>query len=83
MNGELLWFNEVKHLGAIKTDDGQRLQVHRSAFAPGHAPVGRCAGMKVAFTVGQADGELQALDVEVMPMVAPRRARRRYRSGAS
>jgi hypothetical protein len=77
MQGTMLYFNETKDVGAIKPDAEERLEVRRSGFLPGHAPVGRCSGIPVEFTVN--DQHL-AVDVAVVEEVNPRRARRRSRS---
>jgi hypothetical protein len=45
--GTMLWFNEEKDLGALRTADGERLELPGSAFASGAKPVGRCAGLPV------------------------------------
>jgi cold shock CspA family protein len=77
MNGALLWFNEHKSIGMIETDDGDRVPVARAAFVHRDAPVGRCAGTRVAFDVGH-DGERQvAVNVVRVSTDAPPRARRR------
>ena len=73
MNGTMFFFNEEKHVGAIKSDDGERLEVRRSGFVPGHAPVGRCSGLPVVFSLSE-DG--LAIDVAMVEEVNPRRARR-------
>jgi hypothetical protein len=45
----MLWFNAAKDVGALRTDDGARLDVPGTAFLPGEKPAGRCAGMVVEF----------------------------------
>ena len=45
----MLWFNEAKDLGALRTDDGDRIGVTGAAFLLGEKPVGRCAGKLVEF----------------------------------
>ena len=37
MRGELLWFNEVRQDGLIALEDGSRVVVLGSGFAPGRA----------------------------------------------
>ena len=77
MNGALLWFNERTSVGMIETDDGGRMPVARAAFVHRDAPVGRCAGTKVAFEIGY-DGEQQvAVNVVRVSTEPPLRARRR------
>lgn len=80
MRGTMLWFNEVKDLGSILTEEGERLAVHGTAFAEGERPVGRCAGAAVIFEVSPAAGDQGAESVRFETSVAPRRARARHRS---
>jgi hypothetical protein len=80
MRGKMLWFNEVKDRGSIVTDEGDRLRVLGSGFAPGERPRGRCADTVVTFEVVETDGQRTAEEVAFVPEVAARRARRRYRS---
>jgi hypothetical protein len=49
VRGTMLWFNEEKDIGALRTDEGVRLEVPGSAFGPGEKPIGRCAGRTVEF----------------------------------
>ncbi|HUQ23066.1 MAG TPA: hypothetical protein VM049_08625 [Gaiellaceae bacterium] len=58
MRGEMLFFNATKGFGFIRTEDGERLYVHRDGFLPGKPPEGRCAGMKVTFEREELQGEL-------------------------
>ncbi len=75
LSGKMLWFNEAKDLGALRTADGDRIEVAGDAFAPGEKPVGRCAGRLVEFNaVGGAVTGI-SFPAEVMP----RRARIRRR----
>jgi cold shock CspA family protein len=71
--GTMLWFNETKDLGALRTDDGDRIDVPGSAFLPGEKPLGRCAGKAVEFE--QLDGGVSALSF--VPESDQRRARLR------
>ena len=80
MNGQMLWFDEAKDYGFIRTEDGERLYVQRDGFLNG-APVGRCAGLEVHLNVDERDGRRIAIEVSVVPEASPRRARRRT-SGA-
>ena len=73
--GTMLWFNEVKDLGALRTDDGERIDVPGDAFLPGEKPVGRCAGKIVEFE--SLDGAVSR--VAFVPESSPRRARMRHR----
>jgi hypothetical protein len=73
----MLWFNEVKGFGFIRTESGERLQVDRGGFVDSAAPVGRCAGLPVNLTVAERDGERIAVAVSLVVDKAPRRARRR------
>jgi hypothetical protein len=74
--GTMLWFNEVKDLGALRTDDGIRIEVPGEAFSDGEKPHGRCGGLEIEFQVlmNQISG------ISFVPVVAPRRARMRRRS---
>jgi hypothetical protein len=75
MQGTMLFFNETKDVGAIKSDENdERLEVRRSGFLPGHAPVGRCSGIPVVFTLTE---DRLAVDVAVVEEVEHQRARRR------
>ena len=73
--GTLIWFNEEKDLGAIRTDEGERLEFPGSAFVNGDKPVGRCAGTVVEFD--EVAGEVAR--VAVIPQADVARARRRRR----
>ena len=74
----MLWFDEAKDYGFIRTDDEERLYVDRDGFVERAAPVGRCAGLRVELSIGERDGERIAVDVSLVPEdPAPRRARRR------
>jgi hypothetical protein len=75
MRGEMLWFNTEKDLGALRTDDGERIDVPGNAFLPGEKPVGRCAGKLVEFE--SLGGVVNAVGFVQLP--SPRRARRRRR----
>lgn len=78
MEGKMIFFNEDDHHGFIRTDEGERLLVRRSGFADA-APVGRCGGLEVSFSVQEVDGEREAVDVVIVPEAAQNRARRRQR----
>jgi hypothetical protein len=77
MQGTMLWFNEVKDVGVVATDDGERLPVQGSGFA-GDKPQGRCAGAPVTFRIAGENGDRSAVDVTLTQEVAPRRARMRH-----
>lgn len=77
--GKLLWFNELKDCGAIRTADGERLEFTGEAFAPGARPQGRCAGTEVEFRVVYRRNGPTAAEISVVPYVEPRRARSRAR----
>jgi cold shock CspA family protein len=81
MKGVMLWFDEAKDYGFIRTEEGERLYVRRDGFVNGGAPVGRCAGLEVQLTVGERDGRREAVQVSMVEHDSPRRARRRT-SGA-
>lgn len=75
LSGTMLWFNADKNLGALRTSEGERIEVPGDAFAPGEKPVGRCAGMPIEFDA--VDGVPNA--IAFPPEVMPRRARMRGR----
>jgi cold shock CspA family protein len=81
MRGEMLWFNEEKDHGFIRTEDGERLYVHRSGFVDGQAPVGRCAGMAVTFEREEGRDGSRAVGASLVELVEPRRARLRRGHG--
>ena len=76
MRGTMLWFNEEKGLGAIETEDGDRVGVRGSDFANGTPPTGRCSGLVVEFETTEDE---EPRNVVVVQEEAPRRARRRGR----
>lgn len=77
MRGQMLWFNEKKDHGFIRTDEGERLQVDGSGFAAGERPEGRCADMVVTFEVEEGDAGRRAQNVVFERQVVARRARLR------
>ena len=74
----MLWFNQVKDVGEVNAETGDRLSVGGGDFAPGERPVERCAGAVVTFRVIDGDDGARATDVSFVPEVAPRRARMRH-----
>jgi hypothetical protein len=79
MRGEMLWFNEAKDHGFIRTEEGERLAVDGDGFAAGERPVGRCAHKVVTFEIDGNATARQAQNVVFERDVAPRRARMRSR----
>jgi cold shock CspA family protein len=77
MRGQMIWFNEDKDHGFIRTDEGERLQVDGSGFAPGKQPAGRCGDKVVSFEIDESAGARRALNVVFEQEVDGRRARRR------
>jgi hypothetical protein len=77
LQGKMLWFNDRKDLGFIRTDEGERLSVLGSGFAAGQRPKGRCAEAVVTFEIDESGDERQAVGVTFVEEDAPRRARRR------
>jgi cold shock CspA family protein len=75
--GTMLWFNEEKNHGRITTEDGEQLYVHGSEFAGGNGIVGRCKGLPVTFEIIDDATGRRAAGVAFVPVVVPRRARRR------
>ena len=77
MNGTMIWFHEQRGEGFLRAEDGERLPVDLDGFVGRAAPVGRCAGLPVTFTVAEREGERIAVDVSLVENAIPRRARRR------
>jgi hypothetical protein len=75
MRGTMLWFNDVKDLGALETDAGERLDVPGAAFSAREKPAGRCAGKLVEFVC--VDGAVS--HVTFVPEGDSRRARLHHR----
>ena len=59
----MLWFNEVKDLGFIQTEEGERLSVLGTGFAEGKRPEGRCAEAVVSFDLIVTDAGREAQNV--------------------
>jgi len=83
MRGKMIWFNEDKDHGFIRTDEGERLSVLGPAFAEGKRPVGRCADAIVTFAVDESTGTRQADNVAFEATVTPHRPRIRGGSRGS
>ncbi len=83
MRGEMLFFNDTKSFGFIRTEEGERLYVHRDGFLPGTPPEGRCAGKKVTFEREAIEGEYshQATGVAMFEEAMGGRARLRRSGG--
>ncbi|MEO5575076.1 MAG: hypothetical protein ABIR67_01910 [Gaiellaceae bacterium] len=68
------WFNELRGDGMIECEDGESYQVLAADFVAS-PPVGRCAGLEVTFSAGEAG---RAVDVALRSEEdVPRRARLR------
>jgi cold shock CspA family protein len=80
MNGTMIWFDESKDYGFIRTEAGERVYVDREGFVDGAAPVGRCAGVPVRLTMAEREGKPVAVDVSLVDEGPQRRARRRTSS---
>ncbi len=77
MQGTMIWFDPDKRHGFIRTEDGERLRVEETGFAPGHMLGDRCAGTVVSFERVSDGDEPLAVGVMVVPTVDQARARRR------
>jgi cold shock CspA family protein len=77
MRGKMIWFNEKKDHGFIRTDEDERLKVLGIGFADGARPVGRCADAVVTFDISEGSGTRRATNVRFEPETAARRARLR------
>ena len=73
--GTMLWFNVDKDVGALRTEDGEAIDVPGSAFLQNEKPVGRCGGRPVEF---ESRGGA-VCSVEFVADENPRRARLRRR----
>ncbi len=71
----MLWFNEEKDVGALRTDAGERIDVPGTAFVDGEKPVGRCAGKVVEFD--EQSGEVERVAFVLEPERGRARLRRR------
>ncbi len=78
--GTMLWFNEVKDVGVLLTEEGERLPVSGSGFAGGLRPKGRCARAVVSYEVREIAGASEANEVAMVADEDCRRARRRRMS---
>ena len=77
MNGTMIWFHEERGSGFLRAEDGERLPVDLDGFVDRAAPVGRCSGLAVTFTVAERDGVRIAVNASLVESDIPRRARRR------
>jgi cold shock CspA family protein len=77
--GKMLWFNDRKNLGFIRTEEGERLEVLGTGFARGQRPKGKCAESAVSFEIDESGEERRAENVTFVDDEAPRRARLRTR----
>jgi cold shock CspA family protein len=77
----MLWFNPAKQHGFIRTEEGERLLIELSGFAPGHVLGERCAGTAVEFEreAAEVEGGFRAVDVKVVESNSGGRARSRRR----
>ena len=75
MDGAMLWFNEVKGFGFIRTEDDERLYVEAGGFESGIVPPPRCAGMTVTFERDASLEPARAVGVVFPPATAQGRAR--------
>ena len=82
MRGKMLWFNEVKDLGFILTDEGERLSVLGDGFAGGNRPQGRGNQLRVSFEITETAGDRHATNVAPVDDPSSPRARMRGRGGA-
>lgn len=78
MEGQMVWFNEERGDGLIRSANGESYAVAADGFllAP---PAGRCGGRPVTFSTDDAG---RAVGVVLLEDDAPRRARMRSQRGA-
>jgi cold shock CspA family protein len=80
MEGTMLWFNQAKRHGFIRTDEGERLRVDQDGLAAGQLLLDRCRGTRVSFErAADRLEEARAVNVAIVPLLAARRARSRGR----
>lgn len=79
MQGTLIWFTPAKRHGFIRTEDGERLLVEETGFAPGQLVGERCSGTPVSFDRIEDGPHAKAVAVYVVAPETPRRARLRHR----
>lgn len=77
MRGEMIWFNVEKGFGFVRTEEGERLYVDASGFAPGSEPAPRCAGRMVEFERNEGEDGGFASSVRYSVAAPPQRARLR------
>jgi cold shock CspA family protein len=76
----MIWFNAAKQHGFIRTEDGERLLVEAADFAPGFKIPERCRDLHVTFEREERPTDVpHAVQVALVPLDAPRRARMRGR----
>lgn len=77
MNGNMIWFNPDKRHGFIRTEEGERLLVETTGLAADCVMPTRCRGLAVSFDREDSPEAPRAVGVAMLPLMAPRRARRR------
>jgi hypothetical protein len=74
----MIWFNPDKRHGFIWTEEGERLLVESDGLLPDCVLPSRCRGLAVSFNREERVEDVPcAVGVAVVPLEAPRRARRR------
>jgi cold shock CspA family protein len=79
----MLWFNDAKGYGFIRTEDAERLYVSRDGFEQANDPPPRCKGRAVSFDRVVVEGDTRALRVAFVVEDDRPRARLRHPRGAS
>jgi hypothetical protein len=80
VHGHLIWFNRDKGLGFIRTEDGERLRIEESGFAPGVTVPDRCGGTLLTFERDDSTpDEPRAVQASLVTEQPGRRARLRHR----
>jgi cold shock CspA family protein len=82
MRGNMLWFNDAKDLGQLRTHEGEHVSVHGAHFAPGARPTGPCGGTVVDFELVEDETGRRAEHVTLVPVAVGGRARQRRTSRA-
>jgi hypothetical protein len=74
----MIWFNPAKRHGFIRTEEGERLLVETAGLMPGCDLPALCRGLPVSFEREERAVDVpRAVQVALVPLEAPRRARRR------
>lgn len=77
MRGTILWFNEVKDAGLIRSADGEQFAVSGCDFTGGKRPQGRATKAVISFEVSGSEDRTVS-QIAFVPEEAHGRARPRH-----